>query len=62
MLKFKQKVYEEVIDAVGTEGEITHEVLKKMEFTERVIKETWRILAIVNMIVREAKADIKVGK
>lgn len=59
---FQQQVYEEVIDAVGKDGEITFQILKKLELTERVIKESMRILPIVNLIVRELKADIDIGE
>lgn len=59
---FQQRVYEEVIDAVGIDGEITYDALRKLELTERIIKETWRILPVVNVIVRETNADIKLGK
>lgn len=51
-----------MIDAVGIDGEITYDALRKLELTERIIKETWRILPVVNVIVRETNADIKLGK
>lgn len=58
----QEKVYEEVMTVLGKDGEITFDILKKLELTERVIKETLRLLPVVNLIVRDVREDIELSK
>lgn len=63
---FEDKVYEELHDIYGSEDNnsstpIKNEDLQRMEYLERVIKETMRILPIVSLIYRTATDDLDIG-
>ncbi|CAH1100800.1 unnamed protein product [Psylliodes chrysocephalus] len=57
----QQKVYDEVIDAIGLTEEIDPTGLVKMKYTERVIKETLRLFPPVVMFGRRLTGDINLG-
>ncbi|CAH1100801.1 unnamed protein product [Psylliodes chrysocephalus] len=57
----QQKVYDEVIDAVGLTGEIESSNLVKMKYTERAIKESLRLFPPVVTFGRTITEDIDLG-
>ncbi|CAH1971003.1 unnamed protein product [Acanthoscelides obtectus] len=57
----QRKVYQEIVDVVGVEGEIRPEHLQRLEYTERVIKETLRVFPAVGMFSRYVAEDIDLG-
>lgn len=65
-ISFSQdKVYEELCGIYGDEDydqlNITHEDLQRMEYMERVIKETMRLFPIAPILVRAITDDLNIG-
>ncbi|KAG5894243.1 hypothetical protein JTB14_007870 [Gonioctena quinquepunctata] len=58
----QQKVYEEVIDIVGTDRMVIASDLPKMKYTERVIRETLRLFPIAAVFARTLGEDIDIGE
>lgn len=59
----QEKVYEEIIEVLGeNNGTFTTECLPKLQYTERVIKETMRLFPVGPAIVRAVTNDLKLGK
>lgn len=56
MLKFKEKVYEEVSSIIGEE-ELRQEDINKMKYLDRVVKESLRIFPSVPAIGRTVTHD-----
>ncbi|XP_019875986.2 cytochrome P450 4C1 [Aethina tumida] len=59
--KIQERVYKEIIDAVGKEGIIDQSDLSKFVYTDMAIKESQRLLPVVPLIARIASADIQLG-
>nr|CAI5869321.1 unnamed protein product [Callosobruchus analis] len=57
----QEKVYKEVVDVVGEDGEILPDHLHRMDFTDRVIKETMRVFPAGPLITRYISGDIDLG-
>ncbi|GLV46747.1 Cytochrome P450 4c3 [Carabus blaptoides fortunei] len=56
----QEKAYEEIVEVVGgTNGTITTECLSKLQYLERVIKETMRLFPVGPAIVRAITDDLK---
>ncbi|GMT10865.1 hypothetical protein PFISCL1PPCAC_2162, partial [Pristionchus fissidentatus] len=59
---FQQRCYEEIHEIFGeSDRDCTHDDLKRMEFTERFIKETMRMFAPVPLVERELQKDFQMG-
>ena len=60
---FQEKVYEEIFSIFGSyDCEVTMKMLKQMEYTEMVIKETMRVYPSAPLIMREVEEDIELCK
>ncbi|KAF1749970.1 hypothetical protein GCK72_016515 [Caenorhabditis remanei] len=59
----QEKVYEEIIGIFGEnpEGDVTSEDLKKLDYTERVLKESKRRIAPVPVVQRKLREDMEIG-
>ncbi|KAL3271099.1 hypothetical protein HHI36_021595 [Cryptolaemus montrouzieri] len=57
----QQKIYEEVIDILGTDRDVTDEDLPRMQYMERFLKEVLRLFPLVSFILRCTTADIDLG-
>nr|CAH7734651.1 unnamed protein product [Callosobruchus chinensis] len=57
----QEKVYQEVMEVIGTDEEILPEHINKMEFTDRVIRETMRLFPAGPIITRYISGDIDLG-
>nr|CAH7767122.1 unnamed protein product [Callosobruchus chinensis] len=57
----QQKVFEEVVEVMGSEKSVIPEHLLRMEYTERVIKEALRVLPVIALISRYASEDVEIG-
>ncbi|VEN35563.1 unnamed protein product [Callosobruchus maculatus] len=57
----QQKVYEEVVGVLGREKSVEPEDLLRMEYTERVIKESLRLFPPVAFISRYVSEDVAIG-
>lgn len=58
----QQKVYREVIDVIGVDGKILPNHIRKLEYTERVVKEVLRLFPIAPILGREINAEIPIGE
>lgn len=56
--KIQETVLEEVIDVIGSNGSIKPELLPKLKYLERVIKETLRLFPIGIVVLRETEGDV----
>ncbi|VEN38626.1 unnamed protein product, partial [Callosobruchus maculatus] len=54
----QQKVYEEMIDAIGPDEIVRPSHLRKLNYTERVIKETLRMFSIATFFSRHVTEDL----
>jgi cytochrome P450 len=59
-MNYQNKVVEEINEVFGDDDEITMESLNKLQYMERVIKETMRIAPIGPVIFREAMEDFEI--
>lgn len=59
--EIQQKVYEETIEILGHDRQMTPEDLTLFQYTERVIKETMRLFPIGPLIVRAVDEDTKLS-
>ena len=59
----QKKVYEEIIGIFGEnpEVDVTSEDLKKLDYTERVLKESKRRIAPVPVVQRKLREDMEIG-
>ncbi|KAL3280353.1 hypothetical protein HHI36_017842 [Cryptolaemus montrouzieri] len=57
----QKKVYQEVIDVLGEDRDITPEDLPHLHYTERFIKEVLRLFPVVGFIMRTFTADVDIG-
>ncbi|VEN59018.1 unnamed protein product [Callosobruchus maculatus] len=57
----QQKVYEEMIDAIGPDEIVCPLHLRKLHYTERVIKETLRMFSIATFFSRHVTEDLDLG-
>ncbi|CAG2117959.1 unnamed protein product, partial [Medioppia subpectinata] len=57
----QQKLYEEVMASVDTNGEIDYEVLTKLPFLDAVITETLRLHSTALKLTRKAAEDYRLG-
>ncbi|VEN35567.1 unnamed protein product [Callosobruchus maculatus] len=57
----QQRVYEEVMDVIGPENSVETEHLLKLEYTERVIKESMRLFPVVSIVSRYVAEDVEIG-
>ncbi|CAH1107559.1 unnamed protein product [Psylliodes chrysocephalus] len=57
----QQKLYEEMVDILGLERDVTASDLPKMKYTERVIKETLRLFPVAPAFARTLTGDINLG-
>ncbi|EGT55334.1 hypothetical protein CAEBREN_32828 [Caenorhabditis brenneri] len=59
----QEKVYEELIEIFGEDPDedVTSESIKKLEYTERVLKESKRRLPPVPMVQRKLREDMEIG-
>lgn len=55
---YQERVYEEIMDVIGPDRRITVHDLPKLQFMERVIKETMRIFPVGPLLVRKLTGDI----
>ncbi|CAH0559219.1 unnamed protein product [Brassicogethes aeneus] len=58
----QKKVYEEVINIVGKDKEIEHNILPSLKYTEMAINESLRLLPVIPYTGRRSVADIHLGK
>nr|CAH7765315.1 unnamed protein product [Callosobruchus chinensis] len=58
----QDQVYKEIIQVVGEYDEVTHENLKSLELTERVILESLRICPTMFSLTRYAKQRTRIGQ
>lgn len=57
----QQKLYEEVMQVVGAEFDVTDEHLPLLKYVELVVKETERLHPSVPVIAREVTHPIEIG-
>uniref|UniRef100_A0A2A4J141 Cytochrome P450 n=1 Tax=Heliothis virescens TaxID=7102 RepID=A0A2A4J141_HELVI len=55
----QQKMYEEIIEVLGPNKDIEKDDIKKLVYTEAVIKETLRVLPIGPALLRNVDRDVK---
>lgn len=59
--EIQEKLYEEVVKALGDKDEVDFDVISQMDYLARVVKEGLRVLPIVPIVGRKTSADIKIG-
>ncbi|CAG2175258.1 unnamed protein product [Oppiella nova] len=57
----QQKLYEEVMSSVDTNGEIDYDLLSKLSYLDAVVSETLRLHALSIRVARIASQDYKLG-
>ncbi|KAJ8916519.1 hypothetical protein NQ315_000161 [Exocentrus adspersus] len=57
----QQKVYEEVLQVIGTDNEITQEHVPKLKYMDMFIKETLRLFPLAPAVFRDVEEDVNVG-
>lgn len=57
--KVQDKAYEEIISVL--DGDLNDEKLHKLEYLDRVIKETLRLFPTVPISFRKATEDVQIG-
>ena len=67
MLATNPDIQDKIVDELkevyySDEVEITYESLSKLDYLERVIKESLRLCPVVPIIGRETQGNIKLGK
>ncbi|KAJ8715519.1 hypothetical protein PYW07_010001 [Mythimna separata] len=60
--KVQEKIYEEVMQVLGTDRDVDKEDLRKLVYTEAVVKESLRLLPTVPIIGRYIDRDLKLSK
>lgn len=57
----QEKVYEEVVDVLGTDRPADFKDLPNLKYTERFIYETLRLFPLGGVVVRSHEDDIQLG-
>nr|CAH7767116.1 unnamed protein product [Callosobruchus chinensis] len=57
----QQRVYEEVMEVLGPEKSVEPADLLKLDYTERVIKESMRLFPVVSLVSRYVAEDVEIG-
>lgn len=61
--EYQQRVFEEIRDIFPEQDNfVTAEEIAKLEYTDRFIKETLRLIPTVPLVGKCAKEDVKIGK
>lgn len=55
----QDRLYEEIRATVTNDDDIDYDTLSKLEYMDRVIKETMRILAVIHFVARVAETDVQ---
>ncbi|KAJ8715520.1 hypothetical protein PYW07_010002 [Mythimna separata] len=58
----QERMYEEIMQVLGTDRDVDKEDLRKLVYTEAVIKESLRVLPTVPAIARYVDKDVKLSK
>ncbi|PIC30021.1 hypothetical protein B9Z55_021404 [Caenorhabditis nigoni] len=56
----QEKVYKELVEVFGEDEDVTYEKMSKLEYTERVLKESKRLVAPVPMVQRKLISDLEI--
>ncbi|KAJ8709625.1 hypothetical protein PYW08_009629 [Mythimna loreyi] len=57
--KVQEKIYEEIMQVLGSDRDVDKEDLRKLVYTEAVVKETLRLLPTVPVLLRYIDRDVK---
>ncbi|XP_049820649.1 cytochrome P450 4C1-like [Aethina tumida] len=59
--EIQERVYQEIIDVVGKDGDILHTDLPKLKYTKMAIYESQRLLPSIPLIARKIKEKLDLG-